>query len=243
LIFIEKVLSGHTRTHYIGVANCVFDEAHEAGIHLDRSSCSVIHNTVSISPKQVRECSSELPCDYLVMPARVCDAKDHVKIAMAFDLSDYQGKLIFAGGGTKDKLFKDNISRCMKFKFSKVIFLGERSDIFSIIKNSDGVVLCSHYETFPLTIVEAFALGKPIIASNVGGNSEIIIHEENGLLADSLDEWIICLSKLNESAVRTFLSRNATETYEQKLSVRVNIDSLERIYLMYNSKVSNTSKV
>lgn len=229
-IFIEKLMSKNSLTHYIGVANCVFDEANAVGIHLDKASCSVIHNTVSVAAHHILDSAYELVGDYLVMPARVCDAKDHKKVAMAFDQSDYHGRLVFAGGGTESLAFQDDIFSSMKYKIDEVVFLGERSDIYSIIRNSSGVVLCSHYETFPLTIVEALAFGKPLVASKVGGNGEIIRHEENGLIADSIEDWATCLSKLNDLNFRDLLSRNARATYMEELSVAAFRDAVIRIY-------------
>jgi len=43
-------------------------------------------------------------------------------------------------------------------------------------------IVCSRYETFGTTLVEAMSLGCPVVAADVGGISEIIQHERNGLL-------------------------------------------------------------
>ena len=42
-------------------------------------------------------------------------------------------------------------------------------------------VICSRYETFPYTVIEAMALGCPIVAATVGGIPEIIRNESNGV--------------------------------------------------------------
>ena len=48
-------------------------------------------------------------------------------------------------------------------------------------------VICSRYETFPYTVIEAMALGCPIVAATVGGIPEIIRNESNGLLHQQSD--------------------------------------------------------
>jgi len=61
-------------------------------------------------------------------------------------------------------------------------FLGERRDIPEILRSVDIVVNPSRFEGLPLTLLEAMACGKPIIATDVGGVKDLINHEINGLL-------------------------------------------------------------
>ncbi|MEM3389386.1 MAG: glycosyltransferase [Thermoproteota archaeon] len=48
--------------------------------------------------------------------------------------------------------------------------------------DAEVYVLPSRYETFPMTVLEAYACGKPVIASNVGGLRELVVDGETGLL-------------------------------------------------------------
>ncbi|RJQ29375.1 MAG: glycosyltransferase family 1 protein [Peptococcaceae bacterium] len=66
---------------------------------------------------------------------------------------------------------------------AKVRFTGLREDIPELLSVMDVVVLPSLTEAFPLSLIESMCLGRPCIASSVGGISEIIEHEKNGLLA------------------------------------------------------------
>lgn len=56
------------------------------------------------------------------------------------------------------------------------------SDIYEQINSADVVLSCSKMEAFGRVIVEGLILGKPVIASNTGGNTEIITNGINGLL-------------------------------------------------------------
>jgi glycosyltransferase involved in cell wall biosynthesis len=51
--------------------------------------------------------------------------------------------------------------------------------------DADIYVLPSRYETFPMSVLEAYACSKPVIASNVGGLKELILNGETGLLFES----------------------------------------------------------
>lgn len=57
---------------------------------------------------------------------------------------------------------------------SQVIFHGHRSDSINAIAAMNLVIMCSDHEGTPMTALEALALGKPLIAHNVGGLSEIL---------------------------------------------------------------------
>ena len=70
----------------------------------------------------------------------------------------------------------------------KIFFEGEKERPFSRLEDADLFLMGSYYEGFPNVLLEAGALGIPVIAFNVpGGIGEIISEEENGLLVDDND--------------------------------------------------------
>jgi glycosyltransferase involved in cell wall biosynthesis len=64
-----------------------------------------------------------------------------------------------------------------------VLFMGQRSDIPSLLAASDLFVLPSHEEGFSNVILEAMAAGLPVVATKVGGNSEAV--------ADGVTGWLV----------------------------------------------------
>ncbi len=66
----------------------------------------------------------------------------------------------------------------------QVIFHGHRSDSINAIAALDMVIMCSDHEGTPMTALETLALGKPLIAHDVGGLSEIL-SEQPELLVDA----------------------------------------------------------
>lgn len=65
---------------------------------------------------------------------------------------------------------------------SAVSFLGYRNDISNVMASSDAVVCASSYESFPRSVLEALALGRPVVATSVGGLPEIVRDGETGIL-------------------------------------------------------------
>ncbi len=112
-------------------------------------------------------------------------------------------------------------------------FLGTQRDIPAILANLDLLVLPTlTQEAFGRVIIEAQAMGVPVIATKVGGVVDIIEDEKNGLLVPPADP-----SAIAEAALRIFKDKD----FARKLS----ITAYEKVKLKYNAElmVENTLKV
>lgn len=69
----------------------------------------------------------------------------------------------------------------------QVHFLGERDDVAALMIASDVVALPSRHEGLGVAALEAMALGRPVVASRVGGLPEAVVHEHTGLLVPAAD--------------------------------------------------------
>jgi glycosyltransferase involved in cell wall biosynthesis len=65
-----------------------------------------------------------------------------------------------------------------------VRFLGTRSDVPQLLGLTDVLVLSSHMEANPVSILEGLACGKPVVATRVGSISETVLEGVNGFLVD-----------------------------------------------------------
>jgi glycosyltransferase involved in cell wall biosynthesis len=68
-----------------------------------------------------------------------------------------------------------------------VQFLGERSDVPDLMRDSDIYLNTSRYEGMPIALLEAMAMALPIVATDVAGNRELVQHGRTGLLAKAGD--------------------------------------------------------
>ena len=66
----------------------------------------------------------------------------------------------------------------------RVRFLGPlpRSRVLELFRAADAALLSSSWENFPHTVVEALAVGTPVLATRTGGVAEVVEDERNGLL-------------------------------------------------------------
>ena len=118
-----------------------------------------------------------------VTAGRLNIQKQHDVLIKAFaQLSNqYQkAQLLIAGEGPlRDQLEKQAQDSNLA---DRVHFLGVRSDIPDILNAADVFVLSSQWEGNPLSVMEAMAAGKPIVATTVGGVPELIDDQSTGLL-------------------------------------------------------------
>jgi len=92
--------------------------------------------------------------------------------------------LIVGDGPLKEDL--ERLAANLNIK-QHVFFLGLREDTPELLRVMDLSVLCSFREGFSNAILESMASGTPVIASDVGGNSEALIDGVTGLLFDPYD--------------------------------------------------------
>ena len=110
-----------------------------------------------------------------------------------------------------------------------VIFTGRRDNVELYLKAFDIFVLNSETEGLSYAVLEAMASGLPIIATNVGGNSQIINHDENGYLVPygntkALTEGIILLSTSPE------LMKQMGQKARQKILDHYDMDTMLKKY-------------
>ena len=116
---------------------------------------------------------------------------------------------------------------------NKVYFTGYRSDIQNLMSQLDLVVLSSLWEGFPLTPIEAFSVGKTIVATAVDGTVEIVKDGKNGFLVSprSSDEitnkinWVI-----EHEAERMVMEKQALSCYKDEFSMKVFADGYIECY-------------
>jgi glycosyltransferase involved in cell wall biosynthesis len=91
-------------------------------------------------------------------------------------------RLVIAGEGPDRKLLE---GRALELGLAeRVRFLGAqpRRRVVELFRAADATVLSSSWENFPHTVVEALAMGTPVLAMEAGGVAEVVRHEVNGLL-------------------------------------------------------------
>jgi len=144
------------------------------------SKFEVITNGISLSSKNeetpLKKSQLELDIEdsdkLLIQVSRFDLQKDQKTIINSLKLLPDNVKLLLVGDGElrnqNEKLVADlNLE-------ARVFFLGVRMDVPKLLKTSDVVILSSHYEGLSISSIEGMASGKPFIASDVPGLSELV---------------------------------------------------------------------
>jgi len=212
----------------------------ELGISSDK--IRVIHNGVDLakfSPAIEKSRVAGIPekdasLVFVGVIGRLRKAKDHVGLlhAWARVMADVAGmKLFLIGDGhlrqeLEQLVFELRIG-------NSVIFLGEREDLPQVISHMDLIVLPSKRESFPISILEAMAMKKPVIATAVGGIPEIIRHGYNGYLVPAHNPDALVDAILKFMKDRELFERMAVEGYKtvtERFSNRIVINKYQKLY-------------
>ena len=129
---------------------------------------------------------------------------------------------LIIGSGEDEEKLKELVHQLKIDEF--VYFTGYRSDIQNLMSQLDLIVLSSLWEGLPLTPIEAFSVGKTIIATAVDGTVEVVKNENNGLLiepqnVEKIAEKIDYIYE-NETLRKEF-EKEAYKTYIEEFSFEV----------------------
>jgi glycosyltransferase involved in cell wall biosynthesis len=111
-------------------------------------------------------------------------------------------------------------------------FTGVRNDVKRLMSAMDVVTLPSRYEACSMSIIEAMAMGKPVVATRAGGNPELVEDQETGLLIErnpsALAEGLVAV--LSDAARRTRMGEAALLRARTHFTASVMTSHIERLY-------------
>lgn len=114
-----------------------------------------------------------------------------------------------------------------------VHLLGHRQDALALLDSFDVYVLPSLFEGFPRSVLEAMALGKPVVATDIGGSREAVTHEVSGLVVPPKDSAQLAgaICRLIESpTLRKYMGEAGRQAVESRLNARANAAAHEALY-------------
>src|SRR3970282_2104336 len=99
-----------------------------------------------------------------------------------------EARLLIVGEGSQQALLQDSAARLGLLGSSpRVLFNGRRDDVAAILAALDVAVLPSYREAQGISLLEAMALARPIVASRVGGIPEFVEDGVPGLVVEPRD--------------------------------------------------------
>ena len=146
-------------------------------------------------------------------------------------------KFLIAGDGTEAARLR-SLAASLGFR-ERVLFLGQRDDIYDVIRAMDIFVFCSDHEGLPMALLETLYLGVPVVARPVGGIAEVIQDGTSGVFVHSADPSELasaCVALLRDALRREALTRAGIAIVARAFTSR---HSAEQTAALYRSLSGN----
>ena len=166
---------------------------------------------------------------------RFAEAKDYPNLMQAFaKVVQVQPKarLLVAGKGDLFEPIKALVAELGLQ--NSVNLLGPRSDVSALMNAADGYTMSSAWEGMPMVLLEAAAIGLPIVATDVGGNREAFQEGQSGFLvrprdAQALADGMLKLMQLSPQA-RAEMGVAARRFIVEKYDLETVVTQWEQLY-------------
>lgn len=109
-------------------------------------------------------------------------------------------------------------------------WLLNRSAVMKELNNIDIYMQTSLWEGLPIAVLEAMAMEKPIIATNIIGNKDIVIHNETGFLFDEISELDTYFEVLQSDIIRSKFGKKGLERCAEIFDKNKNFSQLIKVY-------------
>jgi glycosyltransferase involved in cell wall biosynthesis len=158
---------------------------------------------------------------------------DLIKCAIIVNKINPTIKFVICGTGPLLQKLREEVRRVGLDQ--KIIFLGRvnRKRLVQLYQNATVHVVPSIYEGLPTVLLEAMSCGLPIVATNIGGNRDLIYSKVNGLLVppSAPQEMAQMITMLwSDESLRNRLGSNARETILKKYTWDIIVDNFIDLY-------------
>jgi L-malate glycosyltransferase len=140
-------------------------------------------------------------------------------------------RFVIAGEGPEGQRLRE-LTRTLRLD-NRILFLGQRDDIYDVIRAMDIFVFCSDHEGLPMALLEALYLEVPVVARPVGGIPEVIQDGMNGVWVESPEPSRLaeaCLQLLHDDARRSSLARAGAQLVVERFTANSTADRLAALY-------------
>jgi glycosyltransferase involved in cell wall biosynthesis len=178
--------------------------------------------------------------DYVIgLCAALRPEKSHGDLLQALAILKSKGiaaKCLFIGDGPERKKIENQISTLGLEQDAKIT--GFADDVRTLIASCDVMALVSHsVETFSIAALEAMALGKPLVMSDVGGAREQVMDGENGYVFShgNIEPLAKALIDLSDVSLRSKMGNSARSIVAGQFTLSRMISSFDDVFLQLKS--------
>jgi len=138
--------------------------------------------------------------------------------------------LVIGDGSERQKLEQTALDLGLA---GRVFFLGDQSEVANLIAALDVLVVSSLTESHPNAVLEAMTMGRPVVATNVGGMPELVVHGVTGYLVPVRDPDTMAkriLELLRDPGRRRAMGEAGLARVDLEFSAERTKDQLESLY-------------
>ena len=208
---VAEWLLGCIGAKVITVSEYDYQLALRFGVTRPTNSWMIVNGVVGIEVSTIDRSSDVVQ---ILNVGRMARAKNQKLLIEAASLVQRDFKLVIVGNGRfREELENLAIDRGLK---EKVYFAGTAGDISAWFGSSSIFALSSDYEGLPLSVIEAMSARLPIVATDVGGVSELVCDGENGFLVPRGDARAFALKLeilIDDANLRRELGENSYQRF------------------------------
>ncbi len=174
---------------------------------------------------------SEEPREFVLFVGRLSEEKGIETMLKAWEMIHHEVPLVIAGRGPSSGIVEEAANR-----LDGVTWLGAQTidSIYDLMGRATAILFPSEwYETFGRVVIEAYARATPVIASNLGAISELVIPGETGLLFEPASPETLASTAremwANPDRARK-MGRFGRELFEQHYTADQHLASIDQIY-------------
>ena len=176
------------------------------------------------------------PAPLIACVARFHAQKRHADLVEALAVLASDGttfRCILVGDGPLLESVKAQVNRLGLFEFVEFVGRIEPTAIRELLAEADLFAVSSEWEGLPRSVIEAMAVGLPVVGTDVNGTNELVIHGETGLLVPPRDPQALARSLrmlLLDAEMRRQMGRRGRQRVEEEFDLRKTTRQLEEFY-------------
>ena len=198
-----------------------------------KKKSSILYNIIDVETVRRQVDQDEMLYNYdVVFVGRLTYEKDPLRLIEVFSIlvsMKQDVKIAIIGTGELEKAIKEKV---IEYDLQdRIDFLGFKENPFKIMSSAKAMILTSRWEGVPMCVLEAMALGVPIVSTPVDGLKEIIDDGKNGFLSSQNKGLAEKLYKIiTDQNLHSVMSKNCLIKAKKINDKNVYMQELQRAY-------------